>query len=501
MGKSIDFFEKLSTHGEKLPNFKGELYLEKHQGTLTSQGKNKYYNRLLERLLHEIEFLSTVATAAGYKLNQSEIDEIWKEVLLYQFHDIIPGSSINRVYVESVLKYKEMESTLRNRILEILDFLGKDDGLTAINAAPYPRDEYFKHNGKWYKTDVAPYSSAKPVEVSGDFPELSCDRNTMTNGILKLKFEDVGHLSSIFDIKNNRETIKGYGNRLVVYSDPKMHFNAWDISINYPNLVKNYFDACEAKTYIDGATVVRETKYKFRKSRVTQKVILTAGSPLVVFETEVDWKETHKMLRADFLANIKSDVAAFDIQFGHIFRSTKTDNKKDWAQFEVCNHKWSDLSDEEYGISLLNNCKYGIRIKNGLMSLNLLRSPTYPDKTCDKGIHNFSYAIYPHVGSLVNSDTQKHGYLFNNPLILSDKNITISPLATTDKNNIIIETIKLPNVLRIYENKGVETAAKITTNITHKKAFECDMLENKISETDLSNLNFKPFEIKTIKLV
>jgi alpha-mannosidase len=211
------------------------------------------------------------------------------------------------------------------------------------------------------------------------------------------------------------------------------------------------------------------------------------------------------MLRADFAPSIYSDKVTCDIQFGSYDRSTKDDSSIRKAQFEICAHKWVDLSQKDYGISLINDCKYGHRVKEGIISLNLLRSPIYPDPTADRGQHHFRYAVYPHKGDMTKGNTIKESYHFNMTPTITNHVISFDRVIVADQKNIVIETIKKAEIqegiiLRLYESFGQQTSVELRVAFGYKEAFECDMLENALSKTDLHNLNFTPFEVKTILL-
>ncbi|MDR1906357.1 MAG: glycosyl hydrolase-related protein [Clostridiales bacterium] len=512
--KAERFFEDLAQYKGNLRTYKGELYLEKHQGTLTTQALNKYYNRKAETLLHNVEFLAAAAKDCGYKMPKERIEEIWKEVLLYQFHDIIPGSSIRRVYAECKTGYEKLLASLHDIQNDIIKFLSgknqddeKEDGKYAVNPTSYTRNEYVKHDGEWFSAEVMPYASAKlkPIEKNIE-KSLKSTRSGLSNGKLNVTFAEAGYISSIKDA-SGREYVDKMFNRLVAYTDKKTTYNAWDIDIKYPNAAKYFFDAVSVDSYVDGAAAVRRTVYKFGRSTLTQKVILKAGEEHLLFETSVDWHARHKMLRADFYPAFFSKKATSDIQFGNIKRSTRNKTSEEYAQFETCAHKWVDVSDEKKGagVSILNDCKYGHRIKDGLISLNLLRATTYPDPKADKGVHKFTYAVYPHEGGVFDGETSRLGYFINNPLIITEKSVKIKTSVLLNRANIVTETVKPSEdgkgiVLRLYENRGEKTVASIKTGFQYIRAYEADLMENEISDVNLNMVYFKPYEIKTLVL-
>lgn len=505
MSRAVDYLDILAEQKDSLARYKGELYLEKHQGTYTTQSKNKYYNRRIEFALHNVEFLATAAREKGYKYPKERLEAIWKEVLLYQFHDIIPGSSIGRVYKESTARYEAMLEELDALLGEAVGFLsaGKSSGATAINltSARYKGTVYYKD--KWYTADIEPYSSRKLTEYS--VPQkspLSYDDEHIESDLFRLTFNKNGNIKSLVDKRSDREFAGEYLNKLNVYRDKRLFYNAWDISVNYTKKKPAEFKLASHSVILSDASVTRENVYTYGKSSIIQKVVLTVGSPIVEFTTEVDWRETHKMLRADFRPSVYADEVTCDIQMGNIKRSTRTQTKTEWAQFEICAHKWVDVTDGDAGVSVLTTGKYGWRVKDGLLSLNLLRSAVWPDPAADKGVHTIKYALYPHAGDYNQANTQSVAYFYNNPLFITESDVEIAPQITSSDEHIVIETIKPAEdgngiVLRLYEDSGLKRTASLSIAVKGK-AFEADMLENPIKETDISAIEFKPFEIKTI---
>ena len=237
------------------------------------------------------------------------------------------------------------------------------------------------------------------------------------NELLKVTFDTNGQIVNIFDKNHKYNCVGSSFNAVRIYKDRFVHpYNAWDIDINYTKHKPRDMRLINNREYIDGNSVIRENEFSYNKSSLKQKIILTENSPYIKVENEVSWHEKHKMLRIDAYPKNFSDKVLCDIQFGNIERSTKTDNKIDYAQFEIPAHKWVDVYDGKYGVAILNDCKYGHRVKDGLISLNCLRSPVYPDKTADRGEHSFTYAIYPHSKKPMESELIKIGYELNNPL-------------------------------------------------------------------------------------
>lgn len=498
---AVDFFEDLEKeYSQVIPEYDGELYLEKHQGTYTSQARNKKYNRLMERELHNVEWLLAVAKAKKIKYDAKELEAIWKEVLLYQFHDIIPGSSIKRVYDESLARYSILHEQVVKIRQELIELLAKKKTLGAINPIGFDRKEFVKHNGEWYEADVKAYSSAN-IKKAEESKVLSVGDDYIENDLLKVVFDKKGYITSLVDKKNQKELCDGYLNKLTVYSDPRMFYNAWDINIKYPNMRKSYFVAVSHSSYVDGKQAVMETAYKYHNSMLVQKVILTEGSMLVDFDTKVNWDEAHKMLRSDFKPTVYGDTVNCDIQFGNVDRSTLDDTSVHKAQFEICAHKFVNVDSEDYGVGVLNDCKYGHRVKQGIISLNLLRSPKHPDPTCDICEHTFKYAFYPHEGKWQESDIVAKAYCYNNPLLVEEVP-EINNLFEI-KGNVIAETVKVSEdkkgiVLRILERMGEECKASVVPQFEYKQAYEVNMIEDERKKIDKLNLKLGKYEVRTL---
>ncbi len=505
MSSSEKFFDELKKDVSNYPKYKGELYLEKHQGTYTTQGKVKKNNRQCEVLLHFAEWICTMAYMQGKAYPHKELEEIWKEVLLYQFHDILPGSSIHRVYEECNARYEIIKKRLNDIIDDCVYFLCSDDNsFVALNSIDFERIGYLKHNNEWYRYSLAPYSSGKLEKA--DLPaSLHFSNNVIENEHLKVVFNNMGQIEKIVDKPNNYNCVSSSFNAVRIYKDRFVHpYNAWDIDINYTKHKPRDMKLAQSREYCDGNSVVRENKFVYNSSSLVQRIILTENCPYIKVENEVDWHETHKMLRIDAYPKNFNEKVLCDIQFGNIQRSTKTDNKIDFAQFEIPAHKWVDVYDGKYGVAILNDCKYGHRVKDGLISLNCLRSPVYPDKTADRGEHSFTYAIYPHKKKPMESELVKIGYELNNPVRIYKGSADIKPLVTCNAENVILETVFVNDngniAFRMYETAGKETDTEICINTDYESIHETDMLFENAKEMDLGNLHFNPFEIKTLEV-
>ena len=290
----------------------------------------------------------------------------------------------------------------------------------------------------------------------------------------------------------------------MLHDDPyQFPFDAWDISPDYVKKVPKVLPLVRSESFRDGPTVGRRTTYSLPNGTVEQRVTLEQESALVQFDTRVEWHETHRMLRAEFRPTRYGDTATCEIQFGHISRPTTERDSVEKAQFEVCAHKWLATEDMYGGFALLNDAKYGHRAKNGLISLNLLRSPTFPDKTADRGSHHFTYAFMPFEADDLASVVAQ-GCRLNNPLTVVD-GAGFESVASTGEPGVVVDTVKIAEdghgvVLRLYESLGRSTTTSVHTSLAHTGVHEADLIERRIGELDLERVPFGPFEIKTIML-
>lgn len=509
-----DFFERIDHDTDRYPVWSGELYLEKHQGTLTTQARNKWYNRKMELSLRELEFALTLS---GMPYDKEWLDNVWKEVLLYQFHDIIPGSSIDRVYDESLARYKVLYEQVNEKIKEAYEMVAnKAGGDVLINALSWEVSRVVQTEDGLKLVTVPPMGYARVdegEEISADEFELNADGQMIENTFLRVTFDEDGTISSIFDKTNEVEVLKAgtKGNRLSVYSDKG---DCWDIPITYRDKAPEAFTLVEANAYLDGTSAVMEQKYTYHNSTLTQKIRLSATSARVDFETNVDWNESFKMLRTSFDVDVMAENASYEIQFGNIKRSTTDNTTWDMAKFEVCGNKWADLSDHNYGVALLNDCKYGYRIKGSEMDLNLLRSPKYPGKHADIAQHSFTYSIYPHAGDEAEGQVALEAYELNIPVHYAKASKTTETEAccgsfASVEGSAIIETVKPAEagdgvIVRLYEHTGAPDRILVSFDKNYREIVQCDLMEREqevlASDAAEVELSVGGFEIVTLKL-
>lgn len=540
-----EFFEKISKiTADKLPSWRGELYLELHRGTYTTQALMKKHNRKLEQKLHDIEFLA--ALTGEYP--KDKIDRIWKDTLLNQFHDILPGSSINRVYkeanklsAENLQKLDKIETDLMAKFAGQVS--EKNNKFIVFNSQPWDRDEILRlpvQNGQYRIGDGE--SSAIYTAMNGfvDYriqvpalgyscihlqkqdeiepsPKENIDASSrhLENDLIRVEIDEEGCLTSIYDKKSARETLAGKANLLQMWEDEPNNWGAWDVNHFYRETTpeKAKLISAELESVSEFRAIIKQ-KFTIGNSKITQRISLEKESRLIKIANEVDWKEEHKMLRVSAEVQIQANEASFEIQFGTLKRPTHENTSWDAAKFEVSAHRFADLSQPDYGFALMNDCKYGYYVKGNILDLNLLRSPRDTDKEADLHKHTFTFAYFPHPGNLIDADVLKEAHLLNSPLI-------IRPIAELPEqkhksffrvhgDGVKIETVKPAEdgsgiILRLYETKGQSCSAWLESWKEWQKLVETDMLENDEMEMELTTnsgkLLFEPFEIRTFRLV
>lgn len=503
---AIDFFRDIDKDRAKFPEYRGELYLEKHQGTYTTQSRNKRFNRECENAFQCAEIMLTAAhLLTGLPYPKDGLEKLWKEVLLYQFHDIIPGSSIKRVYDESCERYENhILPGIRRYARSSCENLRRGEaGLSAFNPAPFARNDFVRYGGGYYRVEAPALGFGRAYEYSGE-PAI-IDKNAVENEFLRIEFTPEGGLGSVTDKEDGFEYLRGEGNVITSYSDT---VNAWEVPADYAVNPRDRAVLRHTETRITNGVAEIKQEYAVGESRIFQTVTLCPGSRRIDFVTSVDWNETHRMLRAAFPLAARNDEARCDIQYGDVRRPTHTRDSFAKAKKEICAHKWVDISDENHGVSLLNNCKYGHRVWDCTLDIDLLRSSMYPGIDADKGRQEFTYSLYPHKNNYVNQ-TVKEGYLLNRaPLIFEGRApeaLDGRSMFETDAENVAIDWVKLAEddggvIVRAYEFTGRETSARIVpaAGLQLGKPLLCDLTENVISPAG-EKTRFGGYEIITLK--
>lgn len=518
---SLVFFHRLEQESSRFETYKGELYLEKHQGTLTTQARNKWYNRKLEKALRELEIASTLLHALGESAYPAaRLEEIWKEVLLYQFHDILPGSSITRVYDESLERYAiiydEVCSLTRKAYATIAGLSGWGNEISIFNSLPWERREWINYDQQWHEVVIPGMSYLRLVDAQRKThaEQLRAEDTLIANSRFTVRFNDKGHIISVFDNLNGREAIypEAEANVFTVYED---NGDAWDFPHDYRETPAETMKLTRSVSGIEGPRAIMEQHYQYGESVLVQKIILTAESEIVEFQTEVDWRESEKMLRVSFPVNIASDQFTSDIQFGHIKRPSTRNTLIEFAKDEVAAHHFIDLSQPDYGVALLNDCKYGHSVRGHVMDLNLLRSPSQPDPMADRASHRFTYALYPHAGDCVAASAHRKGYELNIPLVVvegyseADRQISPVQLIAIGHASVMLEAVKKAEdsdhlIFRLYETSGTRALSMISFGLDCLTIEECDLMERPIQLLSELNseikLEFAPFEIKSLRV-
>lgn len=549
-----EFFDRTYDTIAKLPDmpkWNGELYFEYHRGTLTSMGKNKRYNRKNEILYTQLETLASMLKEKGVEYPEEVIERGWEILLLNQFHDIIPGSCIEEVYVQTDKEYEEILSRGKETLQQIAEKGAKsictdDHAIVVYNTQGYVRNDVVEvedleeaavakiTDAEGNALPMQRTSEGKIVFYAEDIPKHGykvfyyAEGNEETqdpawdghfeNRFYHVTFNEEMEIVSLIEKETGKEFIqKGKkGNELVTYEDRPMNWDNWDIDVFYKK--KPYFadKASEVRIVEDGK--VRKTLEivkQFADSVVTQHIHLYHDLPRIDFETHADWKEHNVLLRVNFPVDVNTTKATYEIQFGNVERETTNNHSWDTAKFEACGHKWADLSEDNNGISLLNDCKYGYGIKDGNLSLTLIKAGTYPNEHADIGEHDFTYSIYPHAGRWQKAETVEMAYNLNVPpvVVLQDKNEgeeTGKEFVACDAENCFIEVIKEAEdkngmIIRMYENKNRHTKTRMTLPDSVTQMYECNLLEKNEREIEVkehvAEVILKPYEIKTYRIL
>ncbi|SET91305.1 alpha-mannosidase [Paenibacillus sp. NFR01] len=580
-GRADEYFGRLNetirNTDQYVHTWDGELYLEYHRGTYTSQAYNKRMNRKLELLYREAEWLQVLLAAQSGGLNAypaQELYEGWKIILRNQFHDIIPGSSIREVYEDSRLEYAEAER-LGNAVAEaaVAGLLGQAEAqaevqgaqaevqaeaqagaeaqeggtsytvfngaffdrgglLSAADSDPAPLEWRDKDGhtlrsqrlgGEWLiEAPVVPMLaaaviSAHPLQPQTQDPaelpfvwEGSC----LTTPYYVLEWNEAGQLSRLYDREAEREVLAPgeCGNVLQVFEDKPKMFDAWDIDLFYQEKKREITDLRSIELVEAGelAAVLKFT-WQYMDSSIIQKMKVYATSRRIDFETLADWHEQHQLLKTAFPVAVRSTEATYDIQFGNVKRPTHWNTSWDYARFESVGHQWADLSERGYGVSLLNDCKYGYDIKDHVIRLSLIKSATEPDWQADQGEHRFTYALLPHEGDFIAGRTVEEAWMLNNPLRLAQGTLTGQPgrsLVRTDLEGIAVDAVKMAEdgeacIIRLHDYTGARRRVTLSSEYPVASWQLCDLMERPLEEPAEGGrieLEFKPFEIHTLRV-
>ena len=528
-----NFFLWLENKKHSLDTWVGELYLELHRGTLTTHGLVKKQNRKLEWKLRAVEMLWSCIEMDKYPA--AELDKLWKKLLINQFHDIIPGSSINLVYQTTYKEYEEIHHGCDKLIDQSSKILFEEDqsSFVLMNTLSYTWSGMINVPGSFHgysiideKGEAVPthkvgekieaFVSLKPLSFSTfkKGKENNLDHSVQStpvleNDLIKYEFNDQGHMISAFDKELGREVLKSPGNILSLYEDRPNNWDAWDIDFFYREALQETAEvSSKSKGQIGALSKQLEFEFKIGKSKIIQKIILQPKSKRIDFQTKVNWREKHKMLRVHFPVNIMSDQASFDIQYGYVKRNSHRNTSWDKAKFEVVGHKYADLSDHDYGVALLNDCKYGYMVHDNLLDLNLLRSPSNPDPDADIGEHTFTFSLLPHKKDLIRSTVIKESTCLNQePLMFQGVSSNVRIPVNVSGNGIELSVLKKSEkedcwIVRVVETNGRNSKGKLTLSglITECNLIEWDNIGETVNVNNDFDLDLAPFEIKTFKI-
>ncbi|MCJ0874207.1 glycoside hydrolase family 38 C-terminal domain-containing protein [Streptomyces sp. AP-93] len=510
------FFEKAHAEYEDAPVWAGELYLELHRGTYTSQAKTKQGNRHSESLLREAELWASTAAVKvpGYAYPYEDLERIWKTVLLHQFHDILPGSSIAWVHREARETYGAVREELTAITVAAQSALaGEGEEELVFNCAPHTR------RGVPAGGAGRPAAAGQAVTVE----ERHGGGHVLANGRLLVEIDRRGLIVSAYDLEAGRESVApgAAANLLQIHPDFPNMWDAWDIDEFYRNKVTDLVevDALEVTEAGPSSATVRVTR-SFGLSRVDQSVTLRAGAKTVDIVTDVDWHETEKFLKAAFPLDVKAERSASETQFGHVYRATHTNTSWEAAKFEICAHRWIHAEEPGWGVAVLNDSTYGHDVTRDMrpdggqtttVRLSLLRAPRYPDPETDQGAHTLRFSLAP--GAAV-GDAVREGHALNLPERVLRGAGPVAPLVAVDADAVVVESVKLAEdrsgdvIVRLYESRGGRAHATLAAGFPLAAAIESDLLERPLDGTAVSPptpdgtipLTLRPFQIVTVRL-
>ena len=573
------FFAELEKVADRLPVWNGELYLEYHRGTYTSQAATKWGNRRGEFGLHNAEFLAAWArllTDADYPA--ARLTEAWKLLCLNQFHDIIPGSSIGEVYQDTAADHRRIADLVSETVTEAVDALARvlpgsthvvivnpnpvavtdlvfvadgedgpdpadEAGLVDLGTGAAVREQPVD-GGRLLALDPIPAYSLRALGLATGVAEAeagSSDRTSvevraiaggfeLVNSRVRAVLDGDGQVVELVDLELGRSVLPdgATGNRLQVFEDRPLDFDAWDIEIYYEDRQWAPESAHSAEIVEHGPlrAAVRFER-RLGASTIAQTVALRHDSKRIDFVTDIDWHERHTLLKVAFPVEVHADHATFDIQWGNVARPVHTNTSWNWAQFETCAHKWADLSEGDFGVSLLNDGKYGHDVRDNVLRLTLLRSPGAPDPEADEGRHRFTYSILPHQGdwrstTAAVSSTVAEAYALNNPLLVTvvtdrsaaepDRSGLPVPLISVDRPNVVVETVKWAEdgdglIVRLYDNERRRGPVRVRIGFPFERIEAVDLLERPVSATPVERtadgfeFMIAPYQIKTFRII
>lgn len=515
MSTSQQFFHVLDKKvRDKNPSWVGELYLEYHRGTYTSMARNKKYNRRSEFAYQNMELYGILGE---YLLKEAypdkEIHEGWEVILRNQFHDILPGSSIKEVYDDSKEEYETILSANREYTDRSLGSLAEHVNAPIHSVVVYNPNSM---NAEEVVCFPCPEDISYPAVKAGE--ERLPVQKAVENAFFSIDLNEKGQFISIYDKRAARELLPEgkAANVLMSYEDRPHNYDAWDLNNYYTEKSWEIDDVARIEAAECGPVrgCLKITR-NYLDSVISQYICIYKDTARIDIKNEIDWREHQIFVKALFPVDIHTSEASFEIQYGNVKRPTHANTSWDFAKFEVCVHKWMDVSEDGYGVSVLNDCKYGCSVRDGVIGISMLKSAISPNPEADKEHHTFTYSIYPHQGSWKEAGTVNQAYLLNNPLeaaVKANEGGTLPDVysfVTCSRENVVVEVVKKAEeeeavIVRLYEFFNRRTEVSLTFAEDIKTVCECDMLEADLEELqpDGKKVSFKmkPFEIKTLKL-
>ncbi|XP_069722800.1 alpha-mannosidase 2C1 isoform X2 [Phaenicophaeus curvirostris] len=532
-------FSVLEKESSQLHTWVGELFLELHNGTYTTQAQIKKGNRECERILHDVEVLSALAVAQSstFQYPASQLQRLWRLLLLNQFHDVLPGSCIQLVVEDALQYYAEIrragarlrEEAVQSLCRELLQPKAESaESTLVLNTLPWERTEVISRAGTdslvlvtvpsmGYALVREPLLPVQPVAVR----KQEDGSITMENGVIAVCLDTMGRLTSLQLVGSERESVPDgcHANQFALFDDIPLYWDAWDVMDYHLETRKPVTTLLKPLEITLAGGLQGSASFSLqigKSSTLRQEIILDAACPYLRFLTQVEWKEAHKFLKVEFPVKVRSTNATYEIQFGHLQRPTHWNTSWDWARFEVWTHKWLDLSEHGFGVALLNDCKYGASAHGNVLSLSLLRAPKSPDATADIGHHQFTYAVMPHQGSFQDAGVIQCAYNLNFPLHVVPASSAQCPAWSAfslSSPAVVLEAIKQAEdrpdalVLRLYEAHGSTVVVWLQTSLPIKDATLCDLLERPAAQGHLLleqqglRLSFTPFRVLSVLLV
>lgn len=551
--KAEEALERMRAKAKNLTVWKDELYLEAHRGVGTTKAILKKFNRRAENLYRAIELYASAAEQFGGEYPAESLEKGWQKILTAQFHDSLPGSHITPVYLDLLEEYKDIfnwgEAALETALHKLLSHIPRNEalgmpvavlnplGVQNSNVVLLPEKGYGIYTDKGervatrsirrldgacgteFVAEAVPATGyrvyyAKPEQEAASKVSHPKDGVVVETAFYRATFTKAAEIASLYDKRNNREVLRGksLGNRFRMYEDRPGKYEAWDIVATYVNDEVSLGDG-QIESVEEGETGIVVTLFKpLLGSVLRQRVVFYKALDRIDFETWVDWKERRKLLKVEFDVDIAARTFTSDIAYGTIERSNCRYSNQDKAKFEVSAHNFIDLSDADYGISLLNDCKYGHEVDGSRMMITLLKGPMNPDPQSDIGIHTFTYSLYPHAEDLQHADTLQRGLALNNPFYVrvlqgcaATRPLPTS-LITLSAKNVTLEAFKRCEngdgyLVRVCEKIGRTTDLGIRFWQSLRRVQCCNLIERETAELpaagDCLQTRLKPFAVQS----